>query len=235
MQTLAAEKLLVKPNISHWTFKVKVIQILHNMETKRMTLSWLYSATAAWPAAGIQCPPPCCCSRWLRTATPCPHSETWKSPQGRHVRAAGLRQNFNGGSRAVKWRDLTCHLGRRGGSGARERRLWTGRCCRRTDPEWTRRESWERHWAGIRHESCAKNNEDDAVWLCEHGQPVTAQKLDNSAVFEGIMFKTSDQADSSLWDQNLWHAAVYVEYVKNLPAQSQPVCVCVRCVHAGIF
>lgn len=35
------------------------------------------------PGVCSQCPPPCCCSHWPRTATPCPHSETWGRASGR--------------------------------------------------------------------------------------------------------------------------------------------------------
>ena len=30
------------------------------------------------PGVCSRCPPPCCCSHWPHTATPCPHSETWR-------------------------------------------------------------------------------------------------------------------------------------------------------------
>lgn len=56
---------------------------LHSREqngTRNTTVTWQFIC-AAVPGAGIRCPPPCCCSRWPRTTTPCPRSETWGAVQ----------------------------------------------------------------------------------------------------------------------------------------------------------
>lgn len=48
---------------------------------------WQQRHPAAVPVADSRCRPPCCCSHWPRTATPCPHSETWNTTGTFHTRA----------------------------------------------------------------------------------------------------------------------------------------------------
>lgn len=87
---------------------------LHSREqngTRNTTVTWQFIC-AAVPGAGIRCPPPCCCSRWPRTTTPCPRSETWGAVQHvtsefQTVQNSHVNQRFHLSLGTWRWKCLT--------------------------------------------------------------------------------------------------------------------------------